>query len=394
MDFRFTPEQEAFRREILQWIKEEIPPDLEAGWENEYGAGFEFTRQIAKKLGARGWLGLTWPRKYGGQERSFIDQMIYNEEMTYHNVPGTDMGVGGITWVGPSLIHLGTEEQKQEHVLPLVAGERFWCTGYSEPESGSDMAAAMCRAVAKGDDYVVNGQKIWTSVAHIADWCWLLARTGPPKPKHKGLSLFVVDMKSPGITVRPLLSMAGHHHFNEVFFDDVHVPKKNLVGEENRGWQHVLEALDLERTTGIPIIAIARRSLDDLIAFAKATSFSGKPLSKEPLVRHELAQLAIEAEAARTLAYRLVWLQEKGEMSAAEAAAAKLFGSELVQKVIYAGCRIMGPYSQVKGGSRWTQLNGFFEKQYQECLGLNIAAGTSEIQRNIIAGYKLGIHST
>jgi alkylation response protein AidB-like acyl-CoA dehydrogenase len=392
MDFAFTPEQEAFRQEIRQWTKDNLPPDwgeLEFRAEHE---NREFTRQIAKKLGEKGWLAAAWPKEYGGLGLSPMEQLIYKEEMTYHRVPGIDMGVGGITWIGPALMILGTEEQKKEHLPPLARGERWWCTGYSEPEAGSDMANVRCRAVLHGDEYTINGQKLWTSGGDISDhWCWLMVRTGPEEPKHKGLTLLLVDLKTPGITIRPLPDMSGTHDFNEVFYDDVHVPRKNLIGEENRGWYHVMISLDFERTAGVARASQLRRMIDELIKFAKETKVQDKPLTKDPLVRRKLAELTIETEVARMLAYRVVWMQTKGLIPNYEASMIKLYATELMQRVAHVGTQIMGLYGQLEIGSKWAPLKGAMEDAYLSTVGRTIAAGTSEIMRNIIATRGLGL---
>ncbi|MFW6125761.1 MAG: acyl-CoA dehydrogenase family protein, partial [Chloroflexota bacterium] len=231
MDFSFTPEEKAFRREVREFIEQEMPPHYGEAGEGQFDPeNFEFTKQMAKKLGAKKWLAMNWPVEHGGLGVSPIMHMIFKEETAYHRVPGTDMGVGGISWVGPTLLMLGTEEQKKQHLPPLAAGEKWWCTMYSEPQAGSDMANLQCRAVPRDDHYVVNGQKVWTSAGHIADWGWLLVRTDPDAPKHRGISLLLVDMRTPGVEVRPLVNIAGHHYFNEVFFDDAAIPKGNLIG--------------------------------------------------------------------------------------------------------------------------------------------------------------------
>ena len=391
MDFGFTPEEEAFRQEIRQFLKEELPPDWE-GFENEFDSeNFEFTKQIVRKLGAKGWLALAWPKEYGGLARPAIEQLIFKEEMSYHRVPGIDMGVGGITWIGPTLMLLGTEEQRREHLPKIAAGEKWWCTAYSEPSAGSDMAAVMCRAVAHGDEYIINGQKVWISAAHIADWCWLMARTGTEEPKHKGISLFLVDMKTPGITVRPLVNMAGHHHFNEIFFDDVRVPKSNLVGEEDRGWYHIVVSLDFERTAGVMMAGAAKRTLEDLLGFVKETKRNGEPLARDPAIRQKLAELAIEVEVARIMSYRIVWMQAKGIIPNYEASMIKVFASEALQRVAHVGTQIMGLYGQLEMGSKWAPLKGRMENAYLGSVGMLIAAGTSEIQRSIIAIRGLGL---
>ncbi|MDY6916773.1 MAG: acyl-CoA dehydrogenase family protein [Chloroflexota bacterium] len=392
MDFQFTPEEEAFRQEVRDFVKAEMPPGYSATGEGSYDPHtHELAKTMAKKLGERRWLAMNWPEQYGGMGASPIMHMIYKEEMAYHGVPGTDMGMGGISWVGPTVLILGTDEQKREHLPPLAAGDRFWCTMYSEPEAGSDMAALKCRAVRRGDEYVVNGQKVWTSAAHIADWAWLLARTDPDAPKHKGISLILVDMKSPGITVRPLVNMAGHHYFNEVFFDDVHVPAANLIGEENRGWYHSMVALSFERTAGVSMAAAARRGLEELIEFAKTTVVNGEPLAKNMSIRHQLAQLVTEVEAARVLGYRIVWLQCKGELPGVEGPIVKVLGSEILQSLGKVGTEMMGLYAQLMPGCKRAPLQGRVSEMWLGANDMIIAAGTNEIQRNIIAQRGLGM---
>ena len=395
MDFRFTPEEEAFRKEVQEFIEKELPTPTSGYWggmESEFDPeNFEFTKQVAKKLAEKKWLAMNWPEEYGGLGVSAFKHMIFKEETAYRGVPGTDMGIGGITWVGPTLLLLGTEEQKKEHLLPLSRGEKWWCTLYSEPGAGSDMANIMCRAVLEGDEYVVNGQKVWTSGGHIADWGWLIVRTGPEVPKHKGISLILIDMKTPGITVRPLLNMAGHHMFNEVFFDDVHVPKRNLIGEENRGWYHTMIAMSYERTSGVMFAAGARRLLEQLVRFAKETEFNGQRLGKDPQIRQKLAELAIEVEIGRIMGYRLVWLQTQGALPGPEAPMIKVFASETLQRMANVGTQMMGLYGQLGLGSKWAPLAGIVADMYMGSVGMLIAAGTSEICRNIIAERGLGL---
>ena len=393
MDFRFTPEEEAFRQEVQQFIEEELPSGYWGGLESEFDPDrFDFTKRIARKLGAKKWLAMNWPKEYGGLEASTIKHMIFKEEAAYHQLPGIDMGVGGITWVGPTLLILGTDEQKKEHLPPLAVGEKWWCTMYSEPGAGSDMANVMCRAVLQGDEYIINGQKVWTSAAHIANWGWLLVRTDPDADKkHHGISLLLIDMETPGITVRPLLNMAGHRFFNEVFFDNVHVPRRNLIGEENRGWYHCMIAMAFERTMGVMIAAAARRLVEELIRFVNETEVNGQPLGKDLSIRQKLAELAIEVEIARVMGYRIVWQQTKGEMPGYEAPMIKVFASETLQRITDVGTQIMGLYGQLWLGSKWAPLGGMIPDMYMNSAGMLIAAGTSEILRNIIAERGLGL---
>jgi hypothetical protein len=284
----------------------------------------------------------------------------------------------------------GTEEQKREHLPPIAQAERYWCTLYSEPGSGSDLASLQTSAELDGDDYVINGQKIWTSAGHIADWGWLAARTDPEAPKHRGISLFLLDMKSPGVSVRPIINMAGGHEFNEVFFEDVRIPKANLVGEENRGWYTLAVALDFERS-GVGYSASARRVLETLVKYAKEATKNGKPLSKDPIVRRKLAERFIETDASRWLSYRVAWMQSQGMVPNAEASMSKLYGTELTQRVAATGMDILGMAGQLSQGSKWAPLQGYIQRSYLSAVSSTIAAGTSEIQRDIIARRGLGL---
>lgn len=387
MDFRFTPEQEALRKEFEEFFQE-VMRDAPEGW----GAGLEgfvasdegwnFHRHVHRKLAKRGWLTLAWPKEYGGQALSVIDQLIFSEVRGYHRAPGID--IWGLDMLAPTLMIYGTEEQKKEFLPPMARAEIHWCQAWSEPNAGSDLAALTTRAVEDGDDYVLNGQKIWATGAHRADATFTLARTNPEEPRHRGISYFLLDLKTPGVTIRPILDMAGNATFTEIFFDDVRVPKRNMVGEENRGWYITLATMNFERS-GIGGFAEAGRTIEELVQFAKETRWDGEALWDNPLVRHRLAQLAIEVEVGRAMSFRIAWMQQKGEIPAREASAAKVYGSELGQRIAYAGCQIMGLYGQVRYGSKWAPLLGRFESAYQTCVGMNIAAGTSEIQRNIIA---------
>ncbi|MDP6713845.1 MAG: acyl-CoA dehydrogenase family protein [SAR202 cluster bacterium] len=392
MDIQFTGEEEAFRKELQQFLKDELPDDwdpLNQGSPHS-PENLPFTKDMADKLADKGWLTLAWPEEYGGQARSIMEQTVYREEMTYWGVPGTDLGTGAISWVGPVLMISGTDEQKAEHLPPIANAERYWCTLYSEPGSGSDLASLQTSAVQDGDDYIINGQKIWTSSGHIADWGWLAARTDPDAPKHRGISLFMLDMKSPGVSVKPIVNMAGGHEFNEVYFDNVRVPKGNLVGEENRGWYTLAVALDFERS-GVGYSAGARRTLETLIEYAKETERNGKPLSENPIVRQKLAQRHIEIEVSRWLSYQVAWMQSQDMVPNAEASMSKLYGTELTQRVAQTGMDILGLAGQLSKDSKWAPLQGYIQRTYLSSVSSTIAAGTSEIQRDIIARRGLGL---
>ncbi len=388
MEFRFTAEEEAFRQEVRQFLDQELPPNWEEQFDTETEEGFggysEFARAFQRKLAQRRWLALPWPPEYGGLGATIMQQVIYNEEMAYRRAPtGFNMGVA---WVGPALMLYGTEEQKRRFLPKIASGEEIWCTLYSEPGAGSDLAALQTRAVLEGDYWVINGQKIWTSQAHQAHWGWLAARTDPDAPKHKGISTFVVPMDAPGITIQPLINMAGQHGFNQVFFDNVRIPRDYLVGEVNRGWYQVAVALDFERSS-ISGVARAQRFLDDLVQFAREEGVT----HGRPQVRAKLADMAIEVEVGRYLSYRVASLQQAGQIPNYEASVAKLYSSELDQRLARAGMQLLGLYGQLHPRSKWTRLRGRVERNYLVSVASTIGGGTSEIMRNVIAGRGLGL---
>ncbi|MBI4571427.1 MAG: acyl-CoA dehydrogenase family protein, partial [Chloroflexi bacterium] len=293
-------------------------------------------------------------------------------------------------YLGPTIMMYGTDEQQAQHLGGITSGEVIWCQGYSEPGAGSDLASLQTRAVQDGDDFVINGQKIWTSQAHYADWIFLLARTDPDAPKHKGISYFLVDMKSPGISVRPLVNMAGSKGFNEVFFENVRAPRSGLLGELNRGWYMATTTLDFERSS-VATSAGYRRTLEELTAFVREAESDGKPLMEQPLVRHQLADLWIELTLLRFLAYRVVTLQARGIVPNYESSIVKVFNSEYHQRLSRAGLGMLGLFGQLRPESPHARLRGRFERSYLTSAGSTIAAGTSEIQRNIIATRGLGL---
>ena len=388
MDFSFPTEEEAFRRELLDFIHQELPPDWEGGGWSPDDWDWEFTRQMKVKLGQRGWLTMHWPVEYGGQGVSPLRSTIFSEEIAYHRVPGRD--AIGLSMLASTLMIFGTEEQKKTFLPSIARGEVQWCQGYSEPESGSDLASLQTRAVEDGDDFVINGGKIWTTMAHHADWMFLLARTDPDAPKHRGISFLLLDMKTPGISIRPIPNLVGGHDFNQVFFDNVRVPQRNLVGEKNRGWYVAVILLDFERS-GIQYSAIGRRLLDELIRYIKETPENGAPLSKDPVVRNMLTDRYIEVEVARLLAYEVAWMQGQGLVPTKEASMSKVFGTETVQRVTTTGLEILGPYGQLQRGDKWAPLRGRIPERWMLAFSNKIAAGTSEVQRNIVASRGLGL---
>jgi alkylation response protein AidB-like acyl-CoA dehydrogenase len=394
MDFGFTPEQIALRQQFDDFFRSEMrsaPAEWWTSLEAIYSSDdcWEFHKGVARKLGAKGWLSRPWPAQYGGQDAPLIEQFIFSDVMGYHKGAGVDpLGVGVLA---PTLLVSGNDDQKREHLPPLSRGERFWCQCWSEPNSGSDLASLVTRATKVGDEYVIDGQKIWTTGAHRADWCNMLARTNPDERRSRGLSFFLVDMRSPGITVKPIRFMEGSHMFNEVYFDNVRVPARNMVGEENQGWLASQMTSNFERSM-IAVFSACKRDLEELAEFCAETRLGGGTLAANPLVRHRLAQLSIEIEAGCTFAYAVVWNQVRGGLVAAGpmAAAAKVLASELLQRLTYTACDIMGLYGQVKD-SRWGMMRGRYGRDYQLCLGLNMGGGTSEVMRNLISSMALGL---
>ena len=387
---RFTHETdiESFRDEVRQFIADELPSEeerlahsLRGGFES-LQEEYDYTMGFQKKLADRDWLAMAWPEEYGGGGASHMRQLVYNEEMSYAGAPVMNMG---ISWVGPSLMLYGTEEQKQKYIPPITSADQWWCTLYSEPGAGSDLASLQTSAIRDGDDYVINGQKIWTSGGHLSDWGWLAARTDPDAPKHKGISLLMLDMKSPGISVRPLVNIADQHAFNEVFFEDVRVPVEQRVGEENRGWYHLAVALDFERS-GIAAYSGGRRNIERLTSIAAENP---QLVENRPGIRNELADRMVEVNVGTFLAYRVATMQGQGLLPNHEASASKLFGSELGQRIARTGMHLLGMAGQLRGESSRAAIDQ--AQNYLYTVSGTIAAGTSEIQRNIMATRGLGL---
>ena len=392
MEFRFSDEDEAFRGEVVSFLEAELPEgwaDTSEGPAEEGAANrerWEFTRGFHRALAERGWLTLGWPEEHGGAGAGPVRQALFNETMAHYRAPSYNQGVDR---VGPTIIMYGTPEQKEFFLPAIRNAEISWCQGFSEPGSGSDLASLQTRAVRDGDDFIVNGQKIWTSGAQHADWIFCLARTDPEAPKHRGISFFLIDMKTPGITVRPLVNMANRHHFNEVFFEDVRVPASNMVGEEHRGWYVATTTLDFERS-GISRVVSGVRLLGELTELASRPGPGGRRPADDLRVRHKLAELHMEFTAGRLLAYRVAWMQSQGLVPNHEASMSKLYGTFVNQRL--AGMiNMLGLHGQMWGDGERAPLGGRMPDEYLNAVPLTIAAGTSEIQRNIIATRGLGL---
>jgi alkylation response protein AidB-like acyl-CoA dehydrogenase len=390
IDFRFSAKLEAFRQEFRQFLAEEVTPEVqretEPGWHAE-GVGLgPAGKALIRKMGERGYLGLSWPKEHGGQEKSPLYLFILSEEMARVNAP-----IPGLTWtsVAPTLIRVGTEEQKREFLPRILRGEIEICLGYTEPGAGSDLASLQFRAEEDGDDFVLNGQKMFTSSAHCSDYVWLLARTDPDAPKHKGLSLFLVPLDSEGITIRPLWTI-GDGRTNETFYDDVRVPRKLLIGEMNRGWYYAATALDFERVGGVPYnhyLAI----WEALLEVCRETSLNDRSIIEDPVVREQLSWLGVEVEATRLFAYRTAWMIAEGVVPNYEASSQKVFATEHLQRMANAATQMLGLYGQLRPGSKRAPALGRFERLYRSCRQRTVSAGANEIQRNIIAQRGLGL---
>lgn len=388
MDFSFSDEDTKFHQEVLEFIKKELPQDWTGTGllqEAKDGEEWEFARNMLRKLGDKGWHSLSWPKEFGGQD-SVTKQFILSDEMYYHELPGVDLQ--GALMCAPTLIQYGSAQQRNEFLPKIARGEQVWCQGFSEPGAGSDLASVTTRAVDKGDHFIVDGQKVWSTGAHRADWTFILARTDPEAPKHKGISFLIVDLKSPGVTVRFLPNIVGT--YCEIFFDNLVVPKENLIGKQNDGWRVTGAVLGYERS-GIHRIAAARRNLARLIEFAKETKRNGKPLFADPVIRNRLAQLYVEGETAKILAHRIVWMQSSGKAVDYQASMSRVFGAEFQQRVAQTGLQITGAFGQLDEGCKWAPLSGFFQRQYLYAAAATVGAGTAEIQRNIIALRGLGL---
>jgi alkylation response protein AidB-like acyl-CoA dehydrogenase len=388
MDLNLTPDEQRFRDEFRAWLEANVPPEWTGG-----GAGSEdrheyiqYLRDWQRKLYDGGWAGISWPKEFGGRGATLMEQSIFQAELARANAPQL-VGTIGLSLVGPTIIAMGTEGQKARYLPKILSGEEIWCQGFSEPNAGSDLAALGTKAVRDGDEFVVNGQKIWTSFAQMADWCLLLVRTDAEAPRHKGITCLLADMRAEGVSVRPLRQMSGDSGFNEVFFSNVRVPAGQVLGEVNKGWTTAIAALMNERANlGTGIQVIFKRQLEALIARARTVERRGRPASEDPIVRQKLAQAYLELEILRLNTNRALTSLSKTGVPGPEGSTQKLYWSEMNQRTQQAAQEILGPYGQLKEFD-----NGLWEYGYLRTRGNTIEAGTSEIQRNIIAERVLGL---
>jgi alkylation response protein AidB-like acyl-CoA dehydrogenase len=381
MDFKLSAELEDFRQEVAEFLQKEGPHE----WHRKKVSFFDMAgqpdfiqvyREMARKIGSKGWLSLHWPQAYGGQGASPFYRLVLREELTKYHSAGFDSIGAGI--VAPALLLKGSEEQKKRHLPGIASGEVIWCETLSEPGHGSDMAAMETFAREENDCFVLNGQKIWTTYGHLADWNVVIARTDRNvQPAYKGLTFFLLDMQTPGITVNPIINMAGHHEFNEVFYDEVRVPKENVVGGVNQGWYVSMALLDYERTADVGY-QIAATLLNDIVEYARANGLL------DALQENRYAQLAVECEVARLIHYQVTWKQSRGVLANYDSALCK-YGFELHQRVAEFGMQVLGLYSQIGEKAEQAPLFGRIPSCYLRSPAHSLEQGTSEIVRDVIA---------
>ena len=389
MDFDFTPEEETFRAELRAFLDDELPTWWKTVFVDDERA-MPFTREFCHQLAERGWLTLSWPAEHGGADGSVWQQAVVREEMWAAGEPRGPQYMN-LNYIGPLIMRFGTPEQQARHLPRMAAGDVLWCQGFSEPEAGSDLASLKTRAVRDGDHYVVNGQKIWNSYADApADHCLLLARTNTEVKKQLGISMFLVDMRTPGITVRPIPSMAGKSEFSEIFFDDAVIPVTDRLGDEDAGWNLVGEGLAFERI-GIARYARANRVLEHLVEYANETVVDGRALSADPAIRTRLATLATRIEAAKLLNYGAISIQAAGEVPAIEASIARIHNTQVEQLAGQVGLEVLGAQGLLLDDDPLCLLDGEMQRQWLESIPVTVAAGTTEVQKNIIAQRGLGL---
>ncbi|KAF0957123.1 acyl-CoA dehydrogenase family protein [Rhodococcus sp. T7] len=390
MNFEFNEEQDRFREDLRHFLNDELTDE----WRGIYGsnahATVQLTRDICVALAERGWLTLSWPKEYGGSDGDLWSQMVLREEMWAHGEPRGPQYMN-LNYIGPMIMRFGSEEQKQRFLPPMAAGSVIWTQGFSEPGAGSDLASLRTRAEDKDDHFVVNGQKIWNSYANSpADWCLLLVRSNTEEKKHRGISVLLVDMTTPGITVRPIRSMGGFGEINEIFFEDVVVPKENLLGPQDGGWPLITYGLSFERT-GIATHGRALRTIEQLIDYVRTTERDGRRLCDDPEIRTKIADLYCRYRAARLISYRVTSMVEAGKEPVAEASMAWIHGGQATQEAARVGMEIVGWNGLLREGESDAPIGGAMEREWIEMIPMSIGAGTVDIQRLIVAQRGLGL---
>ena len=384
MDFNYTPEQEAYRMEVRGWLEANQLPPLTPEEKERADENFlwERLRLWHLKLHQGGWAGLTWPKEFGGRGATFVEQVIFQQELGRLNLP-MGSNVLGVIMAGPALMQWGTEEQKQRYLQKILSAEEIWCEGMSEPAAGSDLAALQTRAVLEGDSFVVNGQKVWTTLAHRSHFCQLFVRTDPDVPRHKGLSCLLVDMKSPGVTVRPLRQITGDSEFNEIFFEDVRVPKQNLLGPLNQGWQVLVSTLMHERFGIGETLGGTEQTLAQLVEIARGAIIDGRAAADDDEIRQQIAQFAIEVAAKKYNGLRALTRRLKGQLPGPESSIGKLVSTELTQRMVKFSARLLGEFALLERRSPFAP-DGEWLRRVLYSESLTIAGGTSAVQKNMI----------
>jgi alkylation response protein AidB-like acyl-CoA dehydrogenase len=389
MDFDFSPEEQKFADEVEQWLVDNEDPVVMDHHRENFSQLSDTAerREFMKKLADKNWLGMSWPKEYGGQEIEGVYEFILNEALSKHAAPQIGKGVGII---GKTLIRHGSEKLKKEFLPKILTHDIEFAVGYSEPEAGSDAANMQLKAEKVEGGWMLNGQKMWTTSAHFADWYWVGARTDPDKPKHDGLSLFLVKMDNPGLEVQSLPTI-GKDTTNQVFFDDVFVPDDYMVGKQGRGFQMISEALDLERFTMFTLSPISNRT-DVLVEWVKAAKRDDKPLKDDPNVRRLIAQIATDTAVAKALSTRFVCAAKSGgKPPTIQSSQYKLFTTTLSQRVCKDALDIMGHEGTIMEGQDEAPLRGRYEGAYRATMNETVGGGSSEIQKNIIARRQLGL---
>jgi hypothetical protein len=381
-----TPEQRALRDELRSYFKGLVTDELRRELKDSEGGGPEY-RRILKRLADDGWLGIGWPKEYGGQGRSALEQYIFAEEVQRVGFPLPFLTLGT---VGPTIMHYGTEGQKQKFLPPILRGDMHFAIGYSEPEAGTDLAGLKTRAVRDGEEWVINGSKVFTSLADYADYIWLAARTDPDAPKHRGISMFMVPTSAPGYKCTPIWTVSGVRT-NATYFEDVRVPHENLIGGENRGWTLITGQLNFERVSLVNASGF-ESTLGDLVDWARGTKLpDGRRVVDQPFVQQNLARCHAHVEVLKLMNWKQAWASTKGMLHPAEASAAKVFGTEMAVRLYEWMMEVIGQASTVKEGSPEAVLRGRIERMYRSALILTFGGGTNEVQRDIIAMAGLGM---
>jgi alkylation response protein AidB-like acyl-CoA dehydrogenase len=384
MDFNYSPEQETYRQEVRTWLEANQPPPLTAEEKERIDEDLLWDRNKRwhKKLYENGWVGLNWPKQYGGRGATFIEQVIFQQELGRLGLP---MGINvlGIIMTGPALMQWGTDEQKQRYLKPIIMADEIWCEGMSEPGAGSDLASIQTRAELHGDEFIVNGQKVWTTHAQRSDFCQLFVRTDPDVPKHKGMSALLVDMRSPGVVVKPLKQITGDSEFNEIFFEDVRVPKENLLGPLNAGWQVLVNTLMHERFGISETIGGTEVILAQLVEIAQTIPLGGHNAAADDEIRQQIAQFAIEVTAKKYNGLRALSKRLKGQQPGAESSIGKLISTDLSQRMTKFATRLLGGYAMIERKSPFAP-DGDWMRRILNVEMLTIAGGTSAVQKNMI----------